>query len=75
MYGIILISITVACINSGGSSDEAQESLPLPFSSYNFFYYASVGGATRHTVIVRVCVCVCVSVRSSSERRQRISWW
>ena len=36
--------------------------------------YASVGGATRHTLIVRACVCV--SVRSSSERRQkRISWW
>ena len=25
-------------------------------------YYASVGGATRHTVVV-LCVCVCVSVR------------
>ena len=24
--------------------------------------YASVGGATRHTVIVRVCVSVCLSV-------------
>ena len=32
---------------------------------------ASVGGATRHTVIVRVCL----SVRSSSERQRRISWW
>ena len=37
----------------------------------NFAYYASVGGPTRHTVIV----CMCVSVRSSSERRRRISWW
>ena len=25
-------------------------------------YYASVGGATRHTVIVHVCLSVCMSV-------------
>ena len=34
----------------------------LNCTTYYSVNYASVGGATRHTVVV-LCVCVCVSVR------------
>ena len=41
-----------------------QNSWPSSSHNNNFLvmhFYASVGGATRHTVVVRVCLSVCLS--------------